>query len=125
MMGFKFNNIHSDTYNLKVKTVTPPGIPQPRYTYVEVIGKDGSYKFFDGYRDINIVFDVLIQGSYSERRNRIREIQTWLAGEADLIIDYDADTTYKAVLEDSDIRGFSRNSEVWRLTFRATVSVPD
>ncbi|NLB52090.1 MAG: hypothetical protein GX808_04035 [Syntrophomonadaceae bacterium] len=121
MMGFKFNNVHSSTYGLRVRTVLPPGIPQARYTLVNVIGKDGSYKFFDSYDDMEIIFDVLIEGSKTERRNKVVLIRSWLAGEKDLVIDYDP-TTYKAVLEDSDIRDFKNNSEILTLTFKATVS---
>lgn len=119
MMGFTFNSIHSSDYGL-VKTVTPPSMPKPRYTYVKVIGKDGSYKFLDGYEDIDIVFLLHLKGGIAERREKTRQIGSWLAGENDLTLDYDSDKTYKVVLVDCEVAEFSRNHEVLRLTFRGS-----
>lgn len=123
MIGFSFNGVHSNFYNLYIKTIVPPIPPKPRYKEVKVIGKDGTYKFLDGYEDISIQFDVLILGTISERREKIRNIGAWLQGEHNLVIDYDNLVVYKACLVDMVTQKFDINFEVLRITFSARLVV--
>ena len=90
---------------------------------VKVIGKDGTYKFLDGYEDIPIQFDVLILGTISERREKIRTIGIWLQGEHNLVIDYDNLVVYKACLVDMVTQKFDINFEVLRITFSARLVI--
>ena len=121
MIDFSFDNISSSNYGLMVKTIQPPTPPKPRYTFVQVLGKDGSYKFLDGYEDIDIALDVLIRGDMEQRRERVRQIGIWLSGEKDLVLGYDTSITYLAVLISAEPMDFALNSEVLRLTFRGSI----
>ena len=121
MIDFSFDNISSSNYGLMVKTIQPPTPPKPRYTFVQVLGKDGSYKFLDGYEDIDIALDVLIRGDMEQRRERVRQIGIWLSGEKDLVLGYDTSITYLAVLISAESMNFALNSEVLRLTFRGSI----
>ena len=123
MIGFSFNGVHSNFYDLHIKTIVPPIPPKPRYKEVKVIGKDGTYKFLDGYEDIFIQFDVLILGTISERREKIRTVGIWLQGEHNLVIDYDNLVVYKACLVDMVTQKFDINFEVLRITFSARLVV--
>lgn len=121
MIDFSFDNISSSNYGLMVKTIQPPTPPKPRYTFVQVLGKDGSYKFLDGYEDIDIALDVLIRGDMEQRRERVRQIGIWLSGEKELVLGYDTSITYLAVLISAEPMTFALNSEVLRLTFRGSI----
>lgn len=117
MIGFTFNGVHSDEHELYIKTIKPPEPPKPRYTNVRVLGKDGEYRFHDGYEDISIEFEVFIKGSIPARRIKRRQIDAWLKGEHNLVMDYDPSATYKVVMTDAKTKEFEVSYEVFTLTF--------
>ena len=121
MMGFTFNGIHSDEHELFIKTINPPQPPKPRYTNVRVLGKDGEYRFPDGYEDIQIEFEVFIKGSIPERRMKRRQIDAWLQGEHNLVMDYDPAATYKVIMTDIKTKAFEASFEIINLTFEGSM----
>ena len=123
MMGFTFNEIHSSFFDIYIKTLNPPLPPTPRFKEVKVIGKDGSYKFPDGFEDIPIQVEIFLLGNINVRREKLREIGTWLTGEHILRLDYDENVEYKAVLMDISSKEFEAGHEIVRLTFSASLEV--
>ena len=121
MMGFTFNGIHSDEHELFIKTINPPQPQKPRYTNVRVLGKDGEYRFPDGYEDIQIEFEVFIKGSIPERRIKRRQIDAWLQGQHNLVMDYDPAATYKVIMTDIKTKAFETSFEIINLTFEGSM----
>lgn len=120
MSGFTFNSESSDDYNLAVKTIKPP-TAKPRYKYVQVIGKNGTYKFPDGLDDVVIEIEATITGEIGTRRATMRMIRSWLTGEASLTLDYDNTVSYTAVLADIDTVETGNSYEIIKLVFRGVV----
>ena len=87
MMGFTFRGKHSNEFTgLVVKTINNPLLPPKRVQKVNVIGRDGEYLFEDGY--INKILEFrcsLANGTIIERRQRAREIASWLSSAGDLV----------------------------------------
>lgn len=105
MMGFTFNGKHTSEFEgLVVKTINNPLSPAKRIQRVNVMGHDGEYLFESGYNNKLLEFRCsLAKGTINERRNRAREIASWLSGTGDLMLDYESDKTYKVVKSVSDI----------------------
>jgi predicted phage tail component-like protein len=105
MMGFTFRGKHSNEFTgLVVKTINNPLLPPKRVQKVNVMGRDGEYLFEDGYINKNLEFRCsLAKGTIYERRQREREIASWLSSAGDLVLDYENDKTYKVVKTISDI----------------------
>lgn len=78
-----------------VKTVSNPILPEKRISSEYIMGRDGSYKFEDGYKDKILVFDcTLIDKDLNNRRETIREIAKWLSNQGELVLDYENDKKY-------------------------------
>jgi predicted phage tail component-like protein len=104
-MGFTFRGIHTSEFKgLVVKTINNPLCPAKRIQSVNVMGRDGEYIFESGYNNRVLEFRCsLANGTIIERRQRAREIASWLSSAGDLVLDYENDKTYKVVKTISDI----------------------
>ena len=104
-MGFTFREKHTSEFNgLVVKTINNPLSPAKRIQRVNVMGRDGEYLFESGYNNKLLEFRCsLARGTINERRNRARDIASWLSEIGDLVLDYESDKTYKVVKTVSDI----------------------
>lgn len=78
-MGFTFNNIHSDTYNIAASISSRPLIPEKRQFSEYVLGRDGKIQVEDGYNNTEIEIECQL-GDYdrSEISNTVRLISAWL-----------------------------------------------
>ena len=105
MMGFTFRGIHTSEFKgLVVKTINNPLSPAKRIQRVNVMGRDGEYVFESGYNNKILEFRCsLANGTIIERRQRAREIASWLSSAGDLVLDYENDKKYKVVKTVSDI----------------------
>jgi len=104
-MGFTFNGKHTSEFSgLVVKTLNNPLLPTKRAKRVNVMGRDGEYLFEEGYTNKILEFRCsLAKGTIKERRQRVREIASWLSASGDLVLDYESDKTYKVVKTVSDV----------------------
>jgi predicted phage tail component-like protein len=104
-MGFTFRGIHTSEFKgLVVKTINNPLCPAKRIQSVNIMGHDGEYIFESGYGNRVLEFRCsLANGTIIERRQRAREIASWLSSTGDLVLDYENDKTYKVVKTISDI----------------------
>ncbi len=104
-MGFTFRGIHTSEFKgLVVKTIYNPLSPAKRIQRVTVMGRDGEYVFENGYNNKFLEFRCsLAKGTIIERRQRAREIASWLSSTGDLVLDYENDKTYKVIKTVSDI----------------------
>ena len=105
MMGFTFRGIHTSEFKgLVIKTINNPLSPAKRIQRVNVMGCDGEYVFESGYNNKFLEFRCsLANGTIIERRQRAREIASWLSSTGDLVLDYENDKTYKVIKTVSDI----------------------
>ncbi|MBP7509105.1 MAG: phage tail family protein [Prolixibacteraceae bacterium] len=104
-MGFTFRGIHTSEFKgLVIKTINNPLSPAKRIQRVNVMGCDGEYVFESGYNNKILEFRCsLANGTIIERRQRAREIASWLSSTGDLVLDYENDKAYKVVKTISDI----------------------
>ena len=104
-MGFTFRGTHTSVFKgLVVKTINNPLSPGKRIQRVNVMGRDGEYVFESGYNNKILEFRCsLAKGTINERRQRAREIASWLSFTGDLVLDYENDKTYKVVKTVSDV----------------------
>jgi len=104
-MGFTFRGIHTSEFKgLVIKTINNPLSPAKRIQRVNVMGRDGEYVFESGYNNKTLEFRCsLANGTIIERRQRAREIASWLSFGGDLVLEYENDKTYKVVKTISDI----------------------
>jgi len=103
-MGFTFNNIHSDTLNICVRTESIPCIAPRRNTAVTVPGRDGQYMFEEGYDNVKVKFNCnIVDSATLNRRVLSRQIAAWLAYTGILILDQDPTIRYKVVKTSSGI----------------------
>ena len=105
MMGFTFRGIHTSEFKgLVIKTINNPLSPTKRIQRVNVMGRDGEYIFESGYGNKVLEFRCsLAKGTIIERRQKAREIASWLSFAGDLVLDYENDKTYKVIKTVSDI----------------------
>jgi predicted phage tail component-like protein len=105
MMGFTFRGIHTSEFKgLVIKTINNPLSPAKRIQSVNVMGHDGEHIFESGYGNRVLEFRCsLANGTIIERRQRAREIASWLSSAGDLVLDYENDKTYKVIKTVSDI----------------------
>lgn len=105
MMGFTFRGIHTSEFKgLVIKTINNPLSPAKRIQRVSVMGRNGEYVFESGYNNKFLEFNCFLTGgTIYERRQRAREIASWLSSAGDLVLDYENDKTYKVVKTVSDI----------------------
>ena len=98
-MGFTFREIHTSEFKgLVVKTINNPLFTAKRTQRVSVMGRDGEYVFESGYNNKILEFRCsLAKGTIIERRQRAREIASWLFSAGDLVLDYENDKTYKVI----------------------------
>jgi len=115
-LGLLFNGIHSDFFNIAVRTTKIPYIPEKRQNTVTVQGRDGGYTFEDGYNNIKIpVSCSFTTATLIERRKTARAIATWLntsVKPAILIFDYEPDIEYRVVKIINNIEGAFRGALV-------------
>lgn len=99
-MGFTFNNIHSDTYNIAASISSRPLIPEKRQFSEYVLGRDGKIQVEDGYNNSEIELECRI-GDYdrAEISTVVRNISAWLrsAPPGVLELDDEPDMLYTVV----------------------------
>lgn len=114
-MGFEFNGKSSN--DLAVKTIKAPILAAPRYEEVEIPGRDGAYKFFQGYKSSEAILEITVVGELHARQAKVKEIKDWLKGTGTLKIDYcDA---FEATVTNLDSSNFENSTEVIRVTFKS------
>jgi predicted phage tail component-like protein len=104
-MGFTFRGIHTSEFKgIVIKTISNPLSPAKRIQRVSVMGRDGEYVFESGYNNKILEFRCsLAKETINERRQRAREIASWLSSAGDLVLDYENDKTYKVIKAVSDV----------------------
>jgi phage-related protein len=101
VQGFIFNGTDTADYDLKVKTLTNPLAPFRRMAKETVSGRDGNYKFIDGFDNRIVRFQVSCSAVMPHaRRLTLRDIMELfvLNTEADLVIKYESQLKYRATL---------------------------
>ncbi|MDK2801076.1 MAG: hypothetical protein PWQ70_2695 [Clostridiales bacterium] len=94
-LGFTFNNKHCSEFGIYIQTRNIPLLPSQRVSEETVIGRDGSYKFEEGYNDKIIEIDCsFLESDFNKRRQKLREIAGWLSQKGELIFDNEADKAY-------------------------------
>jgi len=104
-MGLTFNDVHSDTFGICVKTKSITGIPTKKSKKVKVQGRDAEVIFEDsGYDNIELEFECkIVDDLILHRRKNMRLISQWLRNTGTLILDYEPDVSYDVVKTVSDI----------------------
>lgn len=116
-MGFVFNGKSSDNFGLAVKTIKAPVLAAPRYEEVEIPGRDGAYKFFQGFKSTEAILELTVVGELKDRQTKIKQIKDWLKGTANLKIDYCE--AFEATVMNIDTSNFENATEVIRVTFKS------
>lgn len=100
MYNIKLDGISSAEYGLYIKTKSLPLLPQKRIQKETVMGRDGTYNFFNGYEDKVIIlhFEYAPNISFLRRRQQARLVASWLLGK-ELVFDYEADKYYEVNVE--------------------------
>lgn len=87
--------------NIYLANIERPAMPKRRVTEVTLMGRDGSYKFWDGYEDRSIKMDLVMVGINEElKRFILRELVEYMQGDLILQFTDEMDITYKATLVD-------------------------
>ncbi|GMQ61207.1 MULTISPECIES: distal tail protein Dit [Vallitalea] len=95
MYGLIFNNIHSDTYNLIMRSVDRQLLPVRDKTSIKVSGKAGTANFDNNYNNRFITIELGFEfSSLQELQLRKREIAKWLSGYGKLQFDDEPDKYY-------------------------------
>ena len=101
MIGFTYNAIHSNSFNIIAKSVNRPLLPVLRKRELTIPGKHGVYQFGDEtFEKRTIEIEMKYIGtSFEELRTRARSIAVWLNGfngSQQLIFDDEPDKYYSA-----------------------------
>ena len=99
MMGLKFNDVHSDTFGLVMKTVQRSAGASLRQKEVVIPGRDGTFVFPYKKRNTktHIARFTYTATNMTDIRQKERQIGAWLsAQEAYLIFDDEPDVAYLA-----------------------------
>lgn len=104
MSGFRFNGIHSNDFDIIVKSDDRTVLPSKRVTKYEIPGRDGIYES-DAITYENRIITVTITfngDDYTANalRERVRTIAKWLSKKGQLIFDDEPDKAYQAQVTD-------------------------
>lgn len=120
-MEFSFKGRTSKEFDLIFDIKKYPILKKPKYDTVEIPGKEGSIKFFDGYEDAICEIDILIKGRTADRLVKIHQLQGWLMGTGKLKL---PNTEGLSTLSEIDMTvseisqvEYSRNHEVIKVEF--------
>lgn len=121
-MGFKLNDVHSDTHGICVETVSLNGVASKRQKKVVVMGRDGEHVFEDGYNNCELVVRCsLYAETIAERRKKARDIMAWLSNTGTLVMDYEPDVEYDVISITNDIKvkflGWNIPTETFEVSF--------
>jgi phage-related protein len=122
-MGLTFNDVHSDTFGICVKTKSITGIPTKKSKKVKVQGRDAEVIFEDsGYDNIELEFECkIVDDLILHRRKNMRLISQWLRNTGTLILDYEPDVSYDVVRTihniDVNIIGYSLPIDEFTIKF--------
>lgn len=87
--------------DIYLANIERPAMPKKRVTEVTLMGRDGSYKFWDGYEDRSIKVDLVMLGINEElKRFILRELVEYMQGDLTLQFTDEMDIVYKATLVD-------------------------
>lgn len=104
IIGFKFRNIHSSTFDIWVRSDDRSLIPEMRKNEFVIPGRDGTIDFgMNTYekRQIKVRMASAKNKSWEELRAHTREIARWLSGKGTLIFDDEPDKAYQAAVYES------------------------
>lgn len=99
MIGFKFRNIHSSSFNIGVKSDDRSLIPELRKNEFIIPGRHGVIDFgLNTYekRPITLTIGLMKNENWEGLRGKAREIARWLSGKGLLIFDDEPDKAYEA-----------------------------
>lgn len=105
MTGFKFRNTHSDSFGLGVKNIDRTLLPRKRNDEFTIPGRHGTLVFGDGIYDkryvrmeLYIINDLECEdgGNWTDFREKVRGVASWLSGSGLLIFDDEPDKAYNA-----------------------------
>lgn len=99
--GLSFNGIHSNTYEVVVKSKNRQILPATNDVYLEIPGRAGSYLIPREVKDRTIEVEcALVRDSLEELRTAMRDISAWLntRSKVQLIFDDEPDKYYLAKL---------------------------
>ena len=99
--GLSFNGIHSNTYEVVVKSKNRQILPATNDVYLEIPGRAGSYLIPREVKDRTIEVEcALVRDSLEELRMAMRDISAWLntRSKVQLIFDDEPDKYYLAKL---------------------------
>ncbi|KXZ40005.1 putative phage tail component, N-terminal domain-containing protein [Alkalithermobacter thermoalcaliphilus JW-YL-7 = DSM 7308] len=100
MVGFVFNGVHSSYYNITARTDNRNLKPSLRVSEEIILGKDGSYKFENGYNDRVISVTCFLKHKDIYQRREIgRHVAKWLSGKGELKFDDEPNKFYKARID--------------------------
>jgi predicted phage tail component-like protein len=98
MIGFTYNETHSNVYGIYSKTENRPLLPTMTPKYISVPGRNGIYDFGDNTYEPRIIeLTLKYKGtSYDNLRSKAREIAYWLNGQTEkkLVFDDETDKYY-------------------------------
>lgn len=103
MIGFKFRNIHSSSFNVGAKSIDRSVIPGRRKNEFVIPGRHGTLNFGGNTyepRPIGVELGIFKNASFNELREKARELAKWLSGDGVLIFDDEPDKVYQASLYD-------------------------
>lgn len=101
-MSFIFNGISSDSFDIIVKDIKRPLLPNQNDSYLQIPGRHGSYLFPREMADRIIEIDcALSKTSLADLRNSIRDIAAWLYTEEQQPLSFsdESDKYYLAKLD--------------------------
>lgn len=109
MIGFKFNNIESSTYNIICKSVNRPLLPPLRQKTIEILGRAGVYDYGNDTYDTRLITIHIFfaRDTIANMRLRAREIAAWLGQSqwSKLIFGDETDKYYAAkIYEQVDLK---------------------
>ena len=81
MLGFTYNGVHSDTYNIVAKSVDRSLLPTLTKREIEIPGRHGVYDFSENtYQQRYISVDLSYKASsYENIRTQMRSVSSWLS----------------------------------------------
>lgn len=103
-MGIKINGVHSDTFDVAVRTISMPLVAEKKVKTVSIDGVDGDFIIENGYKN---KFMELEFTTYSEtlqgRLEKMRKLTKWITSKGTLVHDGEPLMNYTIVKTTNDV----------------------